>query len=324
MATPRSVDVLVRAARLYYEDGLSQGEVAKIMRLSGSTVSRVLAAAREQGLVEIRIHDPRQQVVRAGDIEQELVATFGLTEARVGVVAEGLAAANVVGKLGVAFFLERLDLMKRVGLSWGSTIGRLVSEFPTLDEPAKFTLLPLVGGLPTHDTASAGGTLIQALGQKCGVDVIRLIAPAIVESPETCAAFKRESGIQAALAAAATVDHAFVGIGSYGVRTSLSIVASMKLTPEEMAAFTSAKPAGDVCGRFVDDEGRPLGLPTSERVIGITIDELRQVPMGVGLAAELDKVRGVLATLRTGAIDAVILDRELARAVLTQNQRDRR
>ena len=284
----------------------------------------MLAAAREQGLVEIRIHDPRQQVVRDEDAERELIETFGLTDARVGVVAEGLAAPSVVGKLGATFFLERLDRMNRVGLSYGSTIGRVVSEIPTLDEPAHFTLLPLVGGLPTHDTASAGGTLIQTLARKCGVDVIRLIAPAIVESPETCAAFKRESSIQSALAAAATVDHAFVGIGSYGVRTSLSIVASMKLSPEEMAAFTSAKPAGDICGRFVDDEGRPLGPPTSERVIGITIEQLREVPMVVGLAAQIDKVRGVLATLRAGVVDVAVFDRELARAVVAQNAREGR
>ncbi len=44
MAATRSIDTLVRAARLYYEEGLSQGEVARRMGLSGATVSRVLAA----------------------------------------------------------------------------------------------------------------------------------------------------------------------------------------------------------------------------------------------------------------------------------------
>ena len=81
MAAGRSLDTLVRAARLYYEDGLSQGEVARRLGLSGATVSRVLAQAREQGVVEVRIHDPRSPVQRVHEVERQLIERFGLTEA---------------------------------------------------------------------------------------------------------------------------------------------------------------------------------------------------------------------------------------------------
>ena len=42
MSTARSLDTLVKAARMHYEEGLSQGEVARRMGLSGATVSRFL------------------------------------------------------------------------------------------------------------------------------------------------------------------------------------------------------------------------------------------------------------------------------------------
>lgn len=87
MAAGRSLDTLVRAARLYYEDGLSQGEVARRLGLSGATVSRVLAQAREQGIVEVLIHDPRSPVQRVHEIEQQLIERFGLADARVGVAS---------------------------------------------------------------------------------------------------------------------------------------------------------------------------------------------------------------------------------------------
>lgn len=82
MAAGRSLDTLVRAARLYYEDGLSQGEAARRLGLSGATVSRVLAQAREQGIVEVLIHDPRSPVQRVHEIEQQLIERFGLADAR--------------------------------------------------------------------------------------------------------------------------------------------------------------------------------------------------------------------------------------------------
>jgi DNA-binding transcriptional regulator LsrR (DeoR family) len=59
MPQKRSVDLLLQAARLYYVEGRCQKEVAECMQLSPSAVSRIIIAAREQGIVEFRIEtDP--------------------------------------------------------------------------------------------------------------------------------------------------------------------------------------------------------------------------------------------------------------------------
>lgn len=315
MAATRSIDTLVRAARLYYEEGLSQGEVARRMGLSGATVSRVLAAARDRGIVEVRIHDPRSPVRRVADLERRLVERFGLSEARVGTPNGGPAdALQLVGRLAADLFGERLTQMRRIGLSWGSTLESFVAEVP--ERVAAVQVLPLAGGNPGLDTAGAGGTLVQALARRCGVQPSRFLAPAIVESPQTKAAIASETAIRTALELAAQVDHAFVGIGTFGVRSSVTIVEDMKLSEAELAAFLAQKPAGDITGRFFDDTGTELGPPTSDRVIGVTLDDLRRVPCVIGLAAGAEKTRGVLAALHTGVLDVVVLDLPLARAVL--------
>ncbi|MBP7977695.1 MAG: hypothetical protein KA122_12815, partial [Verrucomicrobia bacterium] len=43
------------AARLYYVDGLGQREVARLAKVSQAKVSRLLAAARERGIVHISV-----------------------------------------------------------------------------------------------------------------------------------------------------------------------------------------------------------------------------------------------------------------------------
>ncbi len=315
MAATRSIDTLVKAARLYYEEGLSQGEVARQLGLSGATVSRVLASARDQGIVEVRIHDPRSPVQRVYEVEQQLADRFGLSLALVGNAGSETGALRSVGRLGADLFTERLGQMRRIGLSWGSTLETFVAEVPSRVVPF-LTVLPLAGGNPGLDSASAGGTLVQALARRCGVEPSRLLAPAIVESPQTKAAITSESGIRAALELAGRVDHAFVGIGSMGIRSSVTIVEDMKLTDAELAAFLAQKPVGDISGRFFDDSGIELGPPTSERVIGVTLDDLRRVPCVVGLAAGQEKARGVLGALRTGVVDVLVVDLALARAVL--------
>lgn len=315
MAATRAIDTLVRAARLYYEDGLSQGEVARRMSLSGATVSRVLAAARERGIVEVRIHDPSSPVRRVADLERQLVERFGLTDARVGTPnGDPAQPLQLVGRLAADLFGERIGQMHRVGLSWGGTLEAFVAEVPERLAPVQ--VLPLAGGNPGLDSAGAGGTLVQALARRCGVEPSRFLAPAIVESPQTKAAITSETAIRKVLDLAAQVDHAFVGIGTFGVRSSVTIVDDMRLSEAEMAAFLAQRPAGDLTGRFFDDAGVELGPPTSDRVIAVTLDDLRRVPCVVGLAAGVEKARGVLAGLRTGVMDVVVLDLPLARAVL--------
>jgi DNA-binding transcriptional regulator LsrR (DeoR family) len=73
-----------------------------------------------------------------------------------------------------------------------------------------------------------------------------------------------------------------------------------------------------VCGRFIDAEGVPLGAPTDQRVLAVTFSELLRIPEVLGVAAGAEKAPGVLGVLRSGAIDTVVLDVDLAREVLAR------
>ena len=51
----------IEAVKLYYQQGLSQAEVATRMGLSRPTIAKLLAHGRERGFVTIEIHDtPRR------------------------------------------------------------------------------------------------------------------------------------------------------------------------------------------------------------------------------------------------------------------------
>ncbi|PKQ21897.1 MAG: transcriptional regulator [Actinobacteria bacterium HGW-Actinobacteria-5] len=318
MPSTRSLDVLVAAARMYYEEGRSQRNVARALGISESAVSRTLAAARDAGVVRILIHDPRLEVDRSAHLEARLERTFGLAGAWVGTGAGELGPTEVVAKLGAQLFADRLWSMRRVGLSWGSTIARLVEVVEPQAAPTDLELLPLVGGSSALETAPSGTTSLYTLAQKLGVRARRIDAPAITESPETRAAILRESSIRGALESATTVDTAWAGIGSVGVSggSSERLLAAMRLTSEERDVVRQENPAGDFCGRFFDDDGVPLTGPTSTRVIGVDFNDLQRIPTVVGLAGGIAKVRGVLAALRSGVIDVAVLDAELAAEVV--------
>lgn len=58
MSTPREAQTLAHVARRYQLSSRSQQQIADELGLSRLNVSRMLSAALDRGIVEIRIHDP--------------------------------------------------------------------------------------------------------------------------------------------------------------------------------------------------------------------------------------------------------------------------
>ena len=314
MPAPRSQEVLVKAARLYYLEDRSQGEVAKALGLSRSSVSRILTAAREQGVVEIRIHDP-SGLARVTELEDALCQAFGVASAVIVPRRQGQSPVDVVAQATARLFEQKVSGLGSVGLSWGNTVDRFVERVELEPINSGLVICPLVGGLPS-DAGPAGNTSLEQLAEKCGAHSFRFESPAVVESRETWLAMNGESTILRAIERAAEVQAAFVGIGSYGVHNSRRVVAAMQLSEEEAAQLAGQRPAGDICGRYYDLLGNVLGAPVAERVIGITLDQLREVPEVIGLAGGVEKAPGVVGALRTGVFGGIVLDEDLARAVL--------
>ena len=65
---------------MYFLDGRSQDDIARVLETSRSNVSRMLGTARTIGIVEIRIQD---ELGRDADLEQALALQFDLTHVRV-------------------------------------------------------------------------------------------------------------------------------------------------------------------------------------------------------------------------------------------------
>ncbi|HEX8884505.1 MAG TPA: sigma factor-like helix-turn-helix DNA-binding protein, partial [Noviherbaspirillum sp.] len=75
----------ITVARLYYYQDMTTTDIARELNLSRSKVSRLLSFARDNGLVEIHINDPRDHPQQ---IEAELKQRFGLPQAHVVSVRE--------------------------------------------------------------------------------------------------------------------------------------------------------------------------------------------------------------------------------------------
>ncbi|HVQ96620.1 MAG TPA: sugar-binding transcriptional regulator [Mycobacteriales bacterium] len=312
MPAARDDTDLVKAARLYFQDGLSQHEVAAALGTSRSNVSRMLAAARERGIVQIRICDPAG---RDNQLEEQLAERFGLAEVRVATFEPGQPALAKVGQLGSAWLLDTLRDGQTVALSWGLALQQLVWA-TTTDRPRHVELVQLVGGLSPVAQATTGQELVRELAARLGATYRYLHAPALLQSPAARAALESERSVADALQAARRADIALVGIGAVGVGSSRYVIEALGLTAAEQAEFEAAAPVGDVCARYYNLDGRPVGSPVDDRVLAVSLADLRHVPTVVGLASGREKAPGILGALRGRVVDVLVCDASAARGVL--------
>ncbi|UCD99671.1 MAG: sugar-binding transcriptional regulator, partial [Chloroflexota bacterium] len=78
--SPDKNSKLADIAEWYYVDGLNQSEIARKIGVDRSMVSRLLAEARQQNIVEIRIRRP---ISANQELEDQLEARFNLLDAHV-------------------------------------------------------------------------------------------------------------------------------------------------------------------------------------------------------------------------------------------------
>jgi len=116
---PITDDFLTLVARLCYVDKLPQQEVAAMVNVSQAKISRLLAMARERGIVQISVSEYRP---RLQDLEQELRGRFALQDAIVvksGGEPQSEQARRMVGHFAAASLAEKLVAGGKVGLAGG-------------------------------------------------------------------------------------------------------------------------------------------------------------------------------------------------------------
>jgi DNA-binding transcriptional regulator LsrR (DeoR family) len=313
MPAPRDPALLAKAARLYFLEDRSQDDVAAVLGTTRSNVSRILKQARDLGIVEIRIVDPAG---RDQELELALRTRFGLTDARVLEATPETDVLAGVGRLAVRWLDDTLRDGQVVALSWGQTLQAVVRAVDGLSR-RDVEVVQLVGGLSSLDSALTGQELVRELSERMGARHRYLHAPALFGSAEALTLLLRERTIAGALDAAKAADIAVVGIGAPGIGSSEALLDALGLRPAERAEFDASGAVGDVCARFFDLSGREVRSVVAERVLAVTLDDLRAIPVVAGVAAGPEKALGILGALRGRIIDVLICDQAAARSVLT-------
>lgn len=303
-------DPYVWACWLYYEDGMTQGEIAEAMGVSRATVNSYLADAREKGIVNISIEPAR---LASLTIAQELKRHFGLTDCLV--VPSDDNAGSLIDRLGAAAAQALPKLLKSgdtLAVAWGRTV-LSVGEHAGIASLQDMTVVQATGGT-TASFAYTPELCASAVARAISARCVNITAPAVVKSPELLHMLLDEPLVQEQFATLARANRVLFGISS--LRPNSTIHTSGFFESVSLQDYLAAGAVGVVAGRFIDERGRPVAGPLDDRTVGISLDLLRKIGTRIAVAGGFDKVPALLAALRGGYVNVLITDAATGHGIL--------
>jgi DNA-binding transcriptional regulator LsrR (DeoR family) len=312
MPNDYSDDRLRLVARLYYLDGLGQSEVAKFAKVSQAKVSRLLALAKERGIVRISVadYDPRRR-----ELEEQLRSRLGLEHAIVIKSSEGLAGSDLrraVGHFGAAAVDALLQPRDIVALAGGRTIHELVHHLPPTHAKA-LTVVQAMGSVDSTVNAFDAQEIGRVMAQRLGGSFLSLNTPAFIPDRRMRDALLELEQVRRVHE---QLDRARVALVGLGTLANSVFVERGTIDATMIRELERAGAAGEICGRFIDDAGNECATTWRDRVISVDLDQLRQIPQVIGVVSGTDRSAAILAAIAGRIIKSLVIDELGASALL--------
>ncbi len=214
--------LMARAAWLYYIGGLNQEATAKRLGLTRARVNKLLADARDSGLVSITINPanvgllPVEEAIRLRHNLDFCICTPALGHDADPGAAEALLAPfafRAVGAAAAAHLRRHLAETPQaiVGTGWGRTMEQMTLQLAGVSAPqARF--ISLMGSL-TSNLAYNPFEVVHAFARTTGAEGFFLPVPFIADTPEVRDILLSQQSVQQALALARATTVAYVSIG---------------------------------------------------------------------------------------------------------------
>ena len=304
---------LIEIARAYYEQDHDQGQIAKSFGISRSQVSRYLKKAKEQNIVQVRVVSPGE---RTGDTEAALKKLFGgLREAIVVPVFNlGPEPLRKTVARACAHYLEGI---LRPGLRVCVGSGRTLHEVFGWLHPTRIPNVSMVQAMGNvgHEAMDIDfNQMARAAANAFGAKVYLINAPAILGLGSVSELRAANPSINEALEMAHNADIYLFGIGS--LTSDLIFTRGGIFSLRDLEQLRQAGSIGDICARFFDINGAEIPSSFADRIVGITLDDLRANALTIAVAGGADKVLPLLGALHGGFIKVLVTDEQTAEAIL--------
>ncbi|WP_332237132.1 sugar-binding transcriptional regulator [Sporolactobacillus sp. KGMB 08714] len=298
---------------MYYKENLTQKDIAQKIGVSRPMVSRYLTRAVEEGLVEIIIHD--ELVHPYKNLERAVVNLYKIHDVVCVSNVNNDSSLKAFGVSAANYILKIIKDGQRIGVSSGTTLNAVSQAISSKKKFPNTTFIPLVGGMGNEKLDFHANHIVVQFAISLDSQYMLLHAPVMVDSKEAKAIFMAQHSINKVMEMAYDCDVAIVGIGG-SPKHSTMVKSYMGENYEKLT--DNSDDVGDICYNFIDSRGLASKNPWNERVISLSVEGLKRIPLVIGVAFGEQKVEAIKAILHSHLINVLISDEKTCRLLLSK------
>ncbi|MDY7100133.1 MAG: sugar-binding domain-containing protein [Actinomycetota bacterium] len=295
----------IDVARRYYLDDESMPDLAESFGVSRSTISRLIALARERGWVRIEVLGPD---THQSDAVRFLRETFHLEEVVSVPSRPTTDMISVVGRRAADVLSAAMTNHATIGVAWGETTAAIASNL-RLTDLVGCTVVQLNGAGSPHDLGV--DYAIHILGQfsnAWNATAVLFPVPAFFDDPATRDALWRERSVQRVLDIQHRCNVAVFSVGSMAADHPSRVYRYEYLDAADRRQLQADGAAGDIATYFFDAHGETAGVRLNERASGLPLEDLRRIANRYCVVAGVGKADALAGALRGGYVTHLIAD----------------
>ncbi|MWN90505.1 ArsR family transcriptional regulator [Gilliamella sp. Pra-s65] len=303
--------LLIKIAQLYYEENKTQSEIAKIVNIHRSSISRMLKVIRELGIVSISInYDLLPNIV----LEEKIVNKFNLKQVIVVPINQNInndSKNQIVCNVAANVLIKNIHDNDVIGISWGRTVNYIVSNLKSDNTKLNnVTVVPMIGGPSGKiETKYHVNNIAYNLSNKLNSQAILIDYPAIVDTEQLKIEIEKTQHMKELEAWWSNITVALFSIGCPAISKS-SIWYGFY--GELFQTIANKKIVGDILSHFFDNQGTELKTPFCNQIIGVTLDNLKKIPLKICASGDSEKINSLKAALNANYIDILVISDEIA------------
>ncbi|OCG01837.1 sugar-binding transcriptional regulator [Gilliamella sp. wkB112] len=307
----KRTDLLVKAAMLFYKEEVTQTEIAKILGVSRPTVATLLQEAKDKGIVRITIQHTEYNIQQR---QEALEKKYDLKTVIIAPNSSSHKNAKIaVGACCVEFIERRLSKINNLGIGWGTTIYEYVQQ-ANYRNFSDLSIVPLIGGMGMSEFQYHSNHLAFILAQKYGCNVNYFYSPAIADTVKIKKILEDTELVRTILNMGKNVDMAIMGVGNPVLSSSYRQFGYIH--ESDVIELEKSQAIGDIGATFFDKNANAVDTNISEKMIGISLTDLINIPDVIVLATGKEKVNSIKPLIHKKVIDHLIIDNEIAEALL--------
>ena len=305
-------ELATRVSILYYEEKLSQNEVASKLGISRSYVSQLLTYARLNNIVKIIVnveslypHSIRQEIEFSKHFPNVKQFNFMKSESPED-------TKKYIGKFSTPLLVKLIQKAKIIAVDPGTSVEKTISELKKsyFDNCHEKKIVPLTGGIDNINVGLHASDFVRKMGRILNCKYYFLNLPIFIENQSSRDVLLKEKNAQEIVHLWDKVDLAILGMGNVSKDSTLFSSCSNSMIEK----IKNSEAVGEIGVNFIDKNGNYLPLLDKHRV-SISFDKLKKVDTKVTIAFGVQKARALVSILRANLIDILISDSITAHAM---------